>query len=396
MHIFTKGLYLYLFESKKTLFTAGTISPKEFSQTLSFHYLAGLIFIPVIIENETYNFMLDTGAFSVLSSALVAKLQLKKHEETIQTLDAFGTSKEVCTYTLPQLFIADTLFEEFTILADDFMHNFPLSNLSFDGVIGYNMLQSLVLTLSYQEQHITLSNAITKPTSNFIITKLKKNDFNAPTFLLNIAKKKVYFGLDTGKNDSLMIGDTDLAEYFKAQEYKHSRTVGTFSSSINGTNPQSFIESYEVENFTIDKKLEIASSIITYAKNAQNIAGNGFLEEFELIIDFTKNRLYLQKLKPQICKKLSQGFGFLSFWNEQDKLYISAIIQDSPAYNSKLKIGDRILSLGELETMNFTQEEYCKFSLFARKPFYEEQKTLALIIKRGAKLIRVTLQKPSL
>ena len=377
------------FKSQKTPFSVGTIFQKNFLKKLSFEFTAGLIFLKVTIQNKNYRFMLDTGAFSIVSPEIREKLFLQSEDEILQTLDAFGNYKESNVYKLPSLRIAGVEFNDFAVLVDDFMHTFPLSCLKFDGIIGYNFLQKVIITLDYQTNIIILSDSIVSK-KGFTKIALKQTTSNAPSFSLQFKNRKLEVGLDTGKNDGLMINDTKLLEYFREQNYKHERTTGVFSSSINGVNQHSFIDSYEVKNFTIAKKVVIDSFVCNYEEYAQNIVGNSFLKHFKIMIDIQKNALYLQQ-QSDIKGILPKEFGFITFWSEKDKLFISAIIQGSPAYDSKLKIGDRILAIDELDTHNFTQEDYCEYIFLKKKALVKTKIITILTIKRSSKLFQVSL-----
>jgi len=188
-----------------------------------------------------------------------------------------------------------------------------------------------------------------------------------------------------------MIGDKKFLNYCEQKELQKQRTAGIFSSSFSGLNQFSFIDTFLLKNFKIINKIGISSFPISYQENAQNIAGTAFLKNFHIIMDFKKRKVYLKKRNEEIKEDFLKSFGFLTFWNEEKKLYISAIVEGSPAYKSRLKIGDMILSINDLDTLNFSQKDYCEFSLLAQKSLFHDTNFVKITIKRDEKLIQLEL-----
>ena len=54
----------------------GNIVQKDFKVTVPFEYRNGLIILKVTIQDEIYDFILDTGASNVLSKELAEKLKV--------------------------------------------------------------------------------------------------------------------------------------------------------------------------------------------------------------------------------------------------------------------------------------------------------------------------------
>lgn len=390
MHFKFEGSMFNLFQKKSTPFNTGRLSNKNFSINIPFEYKAGLIFIEIEIENESYTFLFDTGAFSIFSPTLIEKNSLTKMPENLDTLDAFAEAKELPLYQLSELKIADVTFNDFLVASDNFTENFPLSCLSFDGILGYNFFSELIISIDYEKRTLTLSDKLPN-LQEFTKIKLRQNSTHALEFFLHIEEQKVWMGVDTGSNTGLQFRDKELAQILHKKEYKSQRIIGLFSSSLSGANKQSFQDIFLLKDFSIAKRIEIDAFPISYEENSPNLAGNGFLNYFHTIIDFKHKRLYLKKREEKVEKFLERSFGFFTFWNEQDGLYISCIMQDTPAYNSKLKIGDRLFSISEIETLNFTKDDYCRFSLLAQKVVYEKENSLELIVKRESKLLRISL-----
>ena len=379
-----------LFSPKRTPLQCAKVQTKNFSKTISLQSKAGLLFISIIINTKSYRLLLDTAAFTLFSPQLLAELQCKNTQESVQTIDAFGTQKDMEVYSLDSLEIGGLIFNDFFVIKDDFSKNFPLSCLEFDGILGFNLFQDLILDLNIEKKELILSDKLPS-TQGYSSTKLLSLNTGIPAFKLQIENKTFEVGIDTGKNDGLMIGDKKFLNYCEQKELQKQRTAGIFSSSFSGLNQFSFIDTFLLKNFKIINKIGISSFPISYQENAQNIAGTAFLKNFHIIMDFKKRKVYLKKRNEEIKEDFLKSFGFLTFWNEEKKLYISAIVEGSPAYKSRLKIGDMILSINDLDTLNFSQKDYCEFSLLAQKSLFHDTNFVKITIKRDEKLIQLEL-----
>jgi len=381
------------FLQKKTPLQAGKLQEKNFSFTTPFTLKGGLLFIDVQIDERTYKFLFDTGAMSVIPTSLVHKLQLSPLKESICTVDADGVEKHSLLYTLPTLHFGELTFTNFTTIADDFSEHFPLCCFHFHGIFGYNFLQNLTLKIDYEKKLLTLTDRAINTTS-YIKTPLRFAKNGVAEFAFSIAKKKLWVALDTGKNDGIMTGEKKFKELFTKEAYKQQRTTGLISSSFHGLNEHSFVETYLLKDFSIANKISIDSFPCSYEKNSLNSVGNEFLRNFHIAVDFKKKHLHLKPLHKEPIKEVfTNPFGFSMFWNEEQKLYIASITQDTPAYNSKLKIGDKIMSINDFDTLNLEKEEYCHYAFFYEHTmFYKrEAKSLDIILKREGRLIRETL-----
>ena len=124
--------------------------------------------------------------------------------------------------------------------------------------------------------------------------------------------------------------------------------------------------------------------------------GTDFLNNFDIIMDFRKKRLYLkQRANETISKDFNDSFGFFMHWNESQKLHVSGITKDSPSDKAGLKIGDRVLAIKDIDTFSFSKEEYCQMFLDLNSEIktYESNETLELTIQNDITIKKVYLKK---
>ena len=401
-----KKLFSGLFLQKKALKNSkeselenplklGRVKNRDFREKIAVKSIGGLLVVEVLIEQRVYNFLFDTGAFSVVPEEVVQRCKLPLIKESLQSVDAAGEEVPLRLYTLRSLKMGSLEFENFTVAADDFTKKFPLSCFGFDGIFGYNFLQALLVNLDYQSSVITLSDRFTKPQGAKKIA-LSFDTLSGPKFLLHFQDMQLSVAIDSGKNDGILLGEEKIKEYFTQNECESRVTRGLTRSSFHTQEREEVQEQFLLKNFSVAKKIEIASYPVEVDVHKQNIAGNSFLKLFNITLDFKNKQAYFRELSRDIIKKeFPRTFGFFTYYSRDKKLFISAITDDSPATRSSLEIGDRILSLNAEEKLNFKEKDYCEFllSLYDATESYEAQESVELVIQRDSLIKRVMLNK---
>ena len=385
---------MFNFKKKKSLLESGELQEKNFTQKVSFDLVANLPIIEVQIEEKTYRFLFDTGALSVVPLCLVHELSL----ELLQEIDINDSQENISAaylYSLPSLKIGDLEFCEYVVVASDFSKHLPLSCLGFDGILGYNFLSSLIVSISYQRREIVLSDKLSK-SSEYIQTPLLFDGHSGPRFEINFPFRNISFVIDSGKNDGISLAVSEESGAFKEYAKGSKKITGMFTSSFSGTKEEEIETIYLLEDFHISKNISIKRYPISLNDGLESLVGNSFLKNFDIILDFKKKMFYLRQLEKGIIEKnFNESFGFFLHWDENRKLYISALSENSPAFNAGLKIGDRVLALDERDTYEFSQQEYCEMflALNSDEETYESLDSLELTVKTDTKIRKILLKK---
>lgn len=375
--------------------TQGGIKAKDFIASIQMNFSCGVPLIKVLINHQEYNFLLDTGSFSIIPSWLIDELSLEKNQESIFSVDSSGKETSCDLYSLPQITLGDIEFYDFTVMAQDFSDSFPLSCMAFDGVLGYNIFQGLIVKLDYDNSRVSLSDKLLKH-EGFLKNKMLFDGSHGPKFNIDFGFDNRWISLDSGKNDGILIGSKIIADELRNKGFDSKKITGVFSSNINGANKDSVKETFLVKNFKIARKISITSYPIDTNNSGELLAGNEFLKNFNIILDFKKNNIYFKQLKKEkIDQEFSKDFGFSLYWNEYEKLYISAITENSSASKSKLKINDRVLSINGKDLYNYTREDYCKLFLLlsSNAKTYEHEESVEIVIKRDTLIKKLLLKK---
>jgi hypothetical protein len=341
--------------------------------------VSGIPLVDVVIGEKTYKFMFDTGAFSIIPKSIMERLSLEPLKEDIKIVDASGVGDTLKLYTLPLLEIGGMQFCDFRVGVADFAQQFPVSCLGFDGIFGYNFLENLVVKLEYDKRKITLSDKKLQHKDYQTLT-MKHIPYYPPMIHFDFGFTDLWIGIDTGKNDGILIGDTQIQKRFKEHGLLSKKTFGFFSSSFSGINHHRQRESFLAKDFSLDKKIEIQQYPIDFDDSAQYLIGNQFLKNFNVVIDFKRSKVHLKKLfNGVLCQGFEDDFGFSFFYNESQALFISAIEENSPAAKVGLKLDDKVLEINGVDTLHFSAEDFCK--LIVEKQ-YKNVSSLELVLHR--------------
>jgi len=368
----------------------GSLSPKHFNTTIDFEWSGNLPLIHVTIAGKEYRFLFDTAAPTMLPETLIKALKLKPIAKADTLHDSSGKQLRAELYSLPSLKIKDLEFKNFTILSSNFTTLLPLSCLGFDGVLGYNSLQYMVVKLDLKHQKITFSDAL-PPHEGFTPVDIKFEPRYGPLVNLNFAFGDAPFQLDTGNNANIQLGTTSVIPEMERFKYRSRETRGAFVTGFGGAKQNNRKIDYLVKDFSIDNKIPIKTFPISVNQSGAFLIGVDFLKNFTTIIDFLGKKAYFKQIGTgEITKNFPETFGFTPMWDGKSNLVVSAITSNTPAAKSDLKVGDKILSLNGKKMDAMTKERFCKFMLSSQNNphSFEKQKRVELLIQRGNQKVK--------
>ena len=343
-------------------------------------FVANLPLIEVEIAKKKYRFLVDTGAFSVLSDTLVDELKLPLKEK-LDVVCSFGKMQQHECYVLNSLNIDTEEFENIEVLRSDMMHTFPTSCIGFDGILGYNFLERFVMLLEYKKQKLTLMKK-TPFMTGYKKIALHYDGTKPPQIPLAFDFGDIFFGIDTGKSDGVLVGS-------RVEIPKECiKRRGVFRSSLHGIDETQQIKRFLLRGFSIDRAIEIDSFMVDHDGGQHYLLGNSFLQHFDMMIDFAKSYLYLKQHTP-IVSSLKRDFGLFLLWSEQKGLYISALDEPSFASQKGLEVGDRILSINGVDMFEFSQDDFCKMM---ESTSLLQGERAEIVVQRDAKIMRKVLQ----
>ncbi|MFK7936594.1 MAG: retropepsin-like aspartic protease [Saprospiraceae bacterium] len=161
----------------------------------------GLLFIPVEIGGETYNFMLDTGAgVSAVDKQLADKLGLQKLRSA-PVGNASNQRQQYDFIEINQLKISGLSFNNTLAIREDFS-NFPIAIPNFGGIIGQPVISKVHWKIDFTTKKIKIAQRrFAYDLASAIPYEIGNN--HLPYVPLQILGKTTYAVFDTGCSDML-------------------------------------------------------------------------------------------------------------------------------------------------------------------------------------------------
>lgn len=244
--------------------------------------------IDVLINNQTKNYVFDTGAnFSVVKRSLVKELNLKYFDAGFFVTAATGLKVKSDVAVADTLKIGDLVYKNVVFLVlDDEDISFPQIDYYINGIIGFPIIEAMKEIRYLRGNSILIpSNPSNYSNNNFALNGLM------PIIAVEHEQDTLLFNFDTGARK------TDL--YYKFYvDYKEDLdkkfTKEKFKSSSVGGEVE--FEGFIIDEikFTVGKKTSILKNIQLHSKSIgtskNNIHGNlgqDFIKQYdEMIISF--------------------------------------------------------------------------------------------------------------
>ncbi|MEG0840964.1 MAG: retropepsin-like aspartic protease [Erysipelotrichaceae bacterium] len=186
--------------------------------------LIGLYTIPVVVNNQKCNFILDTGAqISGMNGDLVKKMGIPKTKGKMSVGSVGGKEKAMQGICVQNFRIgALEYFQLPMIILDSGLFKLPILNvpmLSFDGIIGWDILSQL----DFEFDDIGKQFKVCKNNFKFNYCNMVKGLF--PTFLLKDDHQQLrMFGFDSGAKCSWI--NPNIIDEHQLKVVRESKAIG--------------------------------------------------------------------------------------------------------------------------------------------------------------------------
>lgn len=354
--------------SQIEMLRGGAIENAVYRDTVSFNFDYNLPIITVEIDQVNYNFLLDTGAPSVISPELFVKLNLKK-KLTSKIKDSNNISNSEIFTQIPQMKIGNLQYTNIGVYVIDLRKSFALKCLNIDGIIGANQMAKSYWKLDYENKWCVISNDLPKSEiENYeIVNFTPKNGQLTP--LVDIFIDKIKFGnvvFDTGFNGAISLPNNKSLDsvFEKKVELYGVESVGIYGLGTTKTFVEALLPFVKLDSLVLSKQS------VTFSDDPSMFIGNEVFKNYSIIFDWNLQKMYFKKNANLRSKKTSEfisfGFGFIK---NGDKIEVVKLIKNSEAEKKGLLIGDEVLTINDVIFKNIKDNQFCDFFYFGLKEF---------------------------
>lgn len=341
--------------SQKLAFDQGKINQKNYYEEISFEIVNDKIILPVVINNKTFKFLLDTGAPNVISKRVLEEINTQNIKK-IKVSDANNQIDEMEMVAIESMKIGNLSFENNVALVSDLENHFILKCFKMDGFIGSNLFRNSVLKISLKDKKIIVTNNIknfqmTAKPSKLLLVGEQKSPYVQINFSNNKKKKVTEQALlDTGMDGFYEISNRAFGILSKENVWEElSRSSGSSSIGLFGAAPekeQILLKTpfFEINNTTFE-------NLITNTTDDNNSRiGLDLLKHGDIIIDFKKKKFYFEANENIILVKKPPLYSATII----DNKYSIGFVWDE-SLRDKLSYGDEIIRVDSfvLDQMDF-------------------------------------------
>ena len=339
----------------------GNIAQEDFKITVPFEYRKGLIILKVTIENEIYDFILDTGASNVVSKELAEKLNVKSLGSENVT-DIHKTSQLLNYTKIDDIEIEGIHFKE-TIAAIADFNSGELACLNADGFIGSNLMRFAVWDFDFKNQVITITDNEQKlniPTDAIETKMFIGTAASQPSIISYVNGNKALNNLiDLGNNSTPHLSYLDflkqkksnkITEYIEGSGYSG---IGMYGKGKKKKEISAKIDQIKIGNHLIN-------NMIMRVKDGKTNLGISFFKNYRLILNWKAKKVKMIQERASNNTELHH-FGFDPSFNG-NKLFVEFIYNETEA-SKALQFGDQIIQINNIDYTNITNEKKCEFFL---------------------------------
>ncbi|WP_343608432.1 retropepsin-like aspartic protease [Chryseobacterium oranimense] len=380
-----KILYTLLILSTTTIsaqgrkfFKSGEVKLQNPVEKINLRYANDLPFVQVNINGKPYNFLFDTGAPTVISTAVYTELGLEK-KHTAKVKDSQKNKQEQIFTILPEMVVDKAVFKNVGAIVMDFSVS-ELSCFKIDGILGANQMAKLFWKINYVENSLEASEDLAQfnPADYDIVIPFNPRPQKTPVVETDLQGKKIDLTFDTGFSGRLKITDGvyDAQNALKSIEVYGTNSVGAYGAAKPAPG-------YIFRTAALPLGNKIFPNEIIATGNA-SLVGNDFFKNFVFILDWSGNKIYMKQIKNETAKLESFGFGYRFI---DSKPTVAFVFQEE---NYPLRVGDTIISINNVNLNNLDKDGACHYFI---NRVENGQKIIDLKIRREEKEMQVRLEK---
>ncbi len=378
LYSFFLFLTLTVCAQSRKFFAKGEVQLQHPVERVNLRFENNLPFVQVQINGKFYNFLFDSGAPTVISSAIYNELKLKKKYR--RSVGDSNNSRQQQIFTeLPEMTVDQLVFRNVGAIVLD-LNSAELGCLKVDGIIGANQMAKLFWRINYAANSLEAARELSyfEVKDYAVVLPFKAKSQKTPVIKTPLFGKKVEFTFDTGFSGRFEINETnfDPKKVSRRIETFGTRSTGAFGAAKPVAGAIFRMDSLALGNTVFHD--EIISTGTT------DLMGNEFLRDFSFILDWKNNKIYLKRIRNNPARL--ESFGFSYRFVDQKPVVAFVFQQD----HFPLKIGDSIISINNVVLNDLDGEGACYYFM---NRVERDQKSIAVKINRGGKILNFNLDR---
>lgn len=381
---------LFLFSCSQNLLPTGTIKQENFTETIPFNFDQGLPIIKATINGADYNFLLDTGAPTVISTELARTLHSQKVKKSIVS-DSQGNHNVQEFISINEIKIGSLQFNNIGAVIIDLKKTFEIKCLDIDGIIGSNQMSNAIWEIDYRNRKVNVSDdfaGFKEPEGASKINFTEMGNQKTPMVMIQVdSTKSKPITFDTGANGSINLPYT----HFKTtiRQKKLVKSYGNPTSGIYGAGKKDTI-TYAKAAIRMGT-LDLEDQLLTFDDASSSIIGNAFLKNYTTTLNWKNKAIYLQQ-HNNIASNTFETMG-LSIRFINNKAVVAMIFQDSDAEKLGLQLGDELLEIDGINLQHLTDEQACHLTFNSPLKY---RKDISLTYARNSETHSITISSKAL
>jgi predicted aspartyl protease len=331
----------------------------------------------LVADKYKGNFIFDTGCNGIVLDSLFCKESGYKDITTDLKIGGIGNSKKilkVITDSIHYKYINTDYYLDSNIAI--MLDLKSMVGRQVDGIFGLETFSDTPYMIDYVSQKITFTNSIKG-------YEVVNSHFEAGRIYIDLSLtlnngNSIYgkFLVDTGSDQTIFNNHVFMTEgIYNSLNKKKFYSKGGIGGDSNGYFlPVSSINigKFKIENFITTISTDTLGMLAN--SNYMGIIGNDLLDDFNIIFDHRKEKIWVTPNK-NFNKNIKKLFRGISFFDTGEKWYVARVVEDSEAYRKGIRMNDEILQINNVPVENID------IDMFSNK--LKANDVLRLKIKRG-------------
>ncbi|GAA4389361.1 hypothetical protein GCM10023186_36620 [Hymenobacter koreensis] len=340
--------------------TAGKPSTMAGTDTIPFEYHNNVIIIKGKVNGQSLDFIVDTGAPSIIWEEAARSLKLEKSPVASTSTDANGKEQKIEFYAADEVQVGNLKLEKMNLASVSTLSE-EIKCYASGGILGGNFLRHFNWQIDYDRKCLVASSHLTKLTipKGAIKVEAEVATLQGRVSIGNVQLlgQRETFILDTGSRGFISLDKGKWNPQKAALALPYTEAYGYSRLSAGGREKTI---SYVIQTDFVTPMGTLQDAVLEVDTDRSKL-GNSFLSQFGVVtIDYTSKSPAVY-FPPRAVKSIdNKTWGFTPVYDKTQKGFvIGSIYKNSPVEKAGLQVGDRILAINGQDLRSVEYSDYC-------------------------------------